>query len=90
MAAALIFGALVWTAAGLASTVDIPTDLVGHHSYVLGSLEKGLKVSVTLYHNLAFEFAWERRLWRSIGGPEATGAWLVGEGGSLCFNCGTR
>ena len=90
MAAIMISGALVWTAAGPAGTIGVPTHSVGHHSYVMGSLENGFKVSVTLYHNLAFEFAWERRLWQSIGGASSAGAWLVGEGGSLCFNCGTR
>ena len=67
-----------------------PNALGGTHLYVMGSMENGFKVSVTLYHNLAFEFAWERRLWQSIGGASSAGAWLVGEGGSLCLNCGTR
>jgi hypothetical protein len=90
MAAALIIGALVCTVAGLANALNVPTDSVGYQSYVVGRVENGLQVSVTFYYNLAFEFAWERRLWQSIGGPDVTGARLVGEGGSVCFNCGMR
>lgn len=73
-----------------ASTNDAVDRMASHQvwrSFSLGNRPAGMHVTVTVYSDLAFRIAWEKRLMRPAGAANVQGAWLTGMGGSLCFDC---